>query len=339
MNELTSKLISIILPVYNGEKYLSLSIESCLNQTYRNIELIIVNDCSTDATVTIANHYAKIDNRVTVINNLENKKLPASLNIGHFDAKGDFITWTSDDNYYENNALEELLKSLIEKEADVAYSNFFLIDSFGNRKREVRLLALENLIFGNVIGSCFLYKKDVFEKNKGYDETLFLVEDYDFWLCAIINNKFCKVNKFLYNYRSHDSSLTNQISSIGDRQILWRKNIDTMYFKFSKNFLDNDAVFFAELQTKILTHQKISFKWVTNNNFVIKKFHKKISSNFNFLNKKLIMRVFMKQMISLMVNGTKQKNKKLFCFFIFRKYFFYLDKNSLKTLIKYSFFK
>ena len=71
-------MISVILPVFNGEKYLQQSIRSILEQTYENWELIIVNDCSTDNTEEIAQRYAKIDKRIRVINNLENKKLPAS---------------------------------------------------------------------------------------------------------------------------------------------------------------------------------------------------------------------------------------------------------------------
>ena len=115
--EIESPLISIILPVYNGEKYLSQSISSCLNQTYTNLELIIVNDCSNDTTLAIANSYAEIDSRVIIVNNKENKKLPASLNIGHQIAKGDYITWTSDDNIYELNAMEILLEVLFEKKS------------------------------------------------------------------------------------------------------------------------------------------------------------------------------------------------------------------------------
>ena len=72
-------LISIILPVYNGETYLAKSIESCLKQTYSKIELIIVNDCSTDKTVEISKNYAKKDTRIKIVNNKTNQRLPSSL--------------------------------------------------------------------------------------------------------------------------------------------------------------------------------------------------------------------------------------------------------------------
>lgn len=339
MNELPQGLISIVLPVYNGEKYLSQSIESCLKQTFINIELIIVNDCSTDNTLSIANQYAEKDSRVTVISNIENKKLPASLNIGHNEAKGDFITWTSDDNFYELDALEQLLNSLLEDEADIVYSNIFLIDNLGDRIREVRLSGFENLIFGNVIGSCFLYRRNVFEKNNGYNESLFLIEDYDFWMRAILHSKFTKLDQFLYNYRKHENSLTNQINAVNDKQILWQKNVRKMYFEFSKNFLEYNFQVFSELQTKVLTFEKLKFDWIIKNYATIKKFQEIILKNTNFQNKTATSKVFLNQLIMLMVLDFDSKKSKYYCFFILKNYYPFLDKNSIKTLIKYSFFK
>lgn len=339
MSERTKDFISIVLPVYNGEKYLSLSIESCLNQTYKNIELIIVNDCSTDSTLEIANKYAQNDSRITIINNLENKKLPASLNIGHNEAKGDFITWTSDDNFYELDALEKLLKSLLEQEADIVYSNIFLIDNLGNKVREVSLLGFENLIFGNVIGSCFLYRRNVFEKNNGYNEALFLLEDYDFWLRAILHSKYFKLDQFLYNYRKHEDSLTNQINTVSDKQILWLKNIGTMYLEFSRNFLESNFQIFSELQTKLLTYQQLKFDWIIKNYSTIKQFQENISKNKNFQNKTATGKVFLNQLIILMAGDSDSKKNRHNCFFIFKNYYSFLDKNSIKTLVKYSFFK
>ena len=75
-------LISIVLPSYNGEKYLSQSIDSVLGQSYSNLELLIVNDASKDSTLDIARHYEKLDTRVKVINNEVNQGLPKSLNMG-----------------------------------------------------------------------------------------------------------------------------------------------------------------------------------------------------------------------------------------------------------------
>ena len=90
--------ISIVLPCYNGAKMLGNAIESIINQTLQNWELIIVNDCSTDNTLQVAQSFAEKDNRIKVITNEYNSKLPASLNNGFRQAQGEYWTWTSDDN-------------------------------------------------------------------------------------------------------------------------------------------------------------------------------------------------------------------------------------------------
>ena len=98
-------LISIVLPIYNGEKYMRKSIDSVLAQTYANWELLIVDDGSTDNTAIIAQEYAANDSRIRYYKNSENMRLPKTLNRGFSLAWGDFLTWTSDDNYYYPTAL------------------------------------------------------------------------------------------------------------------------------------------------------------------------------------------------------------------------------------------
>lgn len=331
--------VSIILPVYNGEKYLAKSIESCLNQTYKNIELLIVNDCSTDNTLQIINQYAEIDNRVRIINNEENKKLPASLNIGHKEAEGDLITWTSDDNFYELNALEVMLVEMLEKKADIVYSDFFLIDAGGCRLRRVSLHGIENIIFGNFISCCFLYKKEVYIRNKGYDENLFLVEDYDFWLRAILHSSYSQIKKALYNYRKHPQSLTSQIGIDDDKNELWKKNVNKMYANFCQTILVCDTEEISELLFKNLTNQRIDFDWIININTKIIRFKEILHRNQNFLNKKILERVFLNKSIELMILDQNLRSNFFKSIFIIKQNFFILNKNDVKTLLKYSFFK
>jgi len=202
-------LISIIMPVFNGEKYLAEAINGCLNQTYANIEIIIVNDASTDKTLEIAEDFASKNNSIKIINNLENKKLPASLNIGHKQAKGEFITWTSDDNIYQKDAIETMYLSLLREQSDIVYSSYLTINDEGVIYNQTHTKPIEILLFSCVIGACFLYKNDVFVRNDGYNENLFLVEDYDFWLRALKHSKFSKIdNPGYYFYRYHRNSLT-----------------------------------------------------------------------------------------------------------------------------------
>ena len=126
------ELISIVLPVYNGEAYLEESIKSILRQTYSCFELIIVNDCSTDMTETIIRRYMEEDDRIILISNCENQRLPKSLNIGFAVSKGQYLTWTSDDNLYYPEALEKMVNYLKgHKEDGLVYADMNLIDETG----------------------------------------------------------------------------------------------------------------------------------------------------------------------------------------------------------------
>ena len=84
-------------PVYNGANHIADSINSIINQTYQNWELIVVNDCSTDNTLEICSELSEKDSRIRVISNKKNLKLPNTLNAGFDAATGDYYTWTSDD--------------------------------------------------------------------------------------------------------------------------------------------------------------------------------------------------------------------------------------------------
>jgi glycosyltransferase involved in cell wall biosynthesis len=241
-------LVSIILPVYNGEKYISQSIESCLNQTYKNIELIIVNDCSTDSTSEIITLFKNKDSRVRIVNNKTNKKLPVSLNIGHDLAKGDYLTWTSDDNFYCKNAILKMLNVLYDKNVDVVYADYNILKE--NNKYRVHLKNYSCLILSNTIGACFLYKSEVFNELNKYDEQLFLVEDYDFWLGCLKKYKFYHLDKALYNYRVHELSLTKSVSDDSSRKRLFLNNIEKSYRKHFLNY-NLDVNYFVHIFAKL----------------------------------------------------------------------------------------
>ena len=83
--------VSVVMPVYNGEKYLKQSIESVIQQSYKDWELIIVNDCSTDRSRDIMQSYVEVDSRIRIVDNSNNLKLPMSLNAGFREARGEYL--------------------------------------------------------------------------------------------------------------------------------------------------------------------------------------------------------------------------------------------------------
>lgn len=209
---MTPPLVSIILPTYNGSRYIRTSIDSCLNQTYQHFELIIVDDCSTDNTASIVKEYAGKDSRIKYIKNETNKKLPLSLNTGFAAAQGELFTWTSDDNYYATHAIEVMVQTLQQHpETGLVYTNYKTIDDDGNITGEkIFGDANESMVTWLGAGACFLYQAQLHTELKGYDASAFLIEDYDFFIRALTKTRFYYINRTdLYYYRLHAGSLTS----------------------------------------------------------------------------------------------------------------------------------
>lgn len=237
-------LISVVLPTYNGESYIREAVDSILMQTCHDFELIIVDDCSTDHTPAILDELAESDQRIRVIHNHENQKLPKSLNIGFAEASGQFFTWTSDDNKYGREALETMLGLLRgEPETDIVYAYYDLIDSEGKiisdethwktlESRDINLLKADpDGELWNWVGACFLYRREVHEKLHGYDETLFLAEDFDFWVRALRYFKYKQLKQCLYQYRMHGHSLTatRELEILEKDAVIIQREIDEGY--------------------------------------------------------------------------------------------------------------
>jgi glycosyltransferase involved in cell wall biosynthesis len=202
-------LISVVLPTYNRAHWLPRAVESVLAQDMPDWELIIVDDCSTDDTFSVAEDFAARDSRIRVIHNPINRKLPASLNIGFAEAAGKYFTWTSDDNLYRPQALRVLSQALNDHpDVDIVYSALTLIDADDRPIGTRPTLPMRYLTFKNVPGASFMYRREVHEALGGYNEALFLVEDYDFWLRASVRFKMLGLPDDLYLARMHEQNLT-----------------------------------------------------------------------------------------------------------------------------------
>ena len=209
MTQVPAKLVSIVLPVYNGERYLAESIQSVLGQTYKNWELIIVNDCSTDDSVAIIESFAQKDPRIRIVHNATNLKLPNSLNAGFALSQGEYLTWTSDDNRFRPRALERMVDFLDEKPSvSLVYTDFTRISSEGEVLKKEIAAPMNELIQSVVVGACFLYKRSLYKALGDYKADLFLAEDYEYWLRASLSFELAPLNEDLYEYRMHQSSLT-----------------------------------------------------------------------------------------------------------------------------------
>jgi glycosyltransferase involved in cell wall biosynthesis len=205
--------VSMVMPVFNGARYLAAALDSILKQDFRDFELICLNDGSKDATPDILADYAAKDRRIVYRDNPENIGLPATLNAGFAVARGQYHSWTSHDNLLRSNMLSTLVEILdADASIGVAYAGYSVIDGEGEILRYHPPRPAEERWFGNPVGAAFLYRREVTEALGGYDESLFGAEDYDFWLRAARAFKLQPINRDLYLYRRHDASLTNQKS-------------------------------------------------------------------------------------------------------------------------------
>lgn len=239
MNHKTNDLISIVLPVYNGECYLKESIESVLMQTYTNWELLIMDDCSTDNSPEIAKKYAEADERIHYYRNEKNLRLPDNLNRGFSLARGKFLTWTSDDNRYLPTAIYKMHSALIENpDAQFAFASCRIIDETGkgveyimvDPKSPKRIVGLDS------VGACFLYTRKVYETIGNYDPEYTLVEDFDYWQRIFVRFKAVAIPEILYHYRWHPGALTSTM-----KKDQFNRTLERMLLKNRPGFGKLDA--------------------------------------------------------------------------------------------------
>lgn len=253
-------LISIIIPIYNTEKYLQECLDSVINQSYKNLEIILINDGSTDKSKEICEEYRNKDSRIILINQ-KNKGAAVAKNIGLDLIKGDlFAVLDSDDILHPNN-LEILYTQMINTNADIIEANFTTnLDKFNNKshirnhtniekiKRYNTEKALEELITN---GKCHqtpwnkLYKKELL-KNIRFPQGKYIDDEY--WTYKIfLNAKYIsKLDLITYYYRQHENSTMGKsysvrrldaIDALYERYLTIKKTFPRLEYLALKSFL------------------------------------------------------------------------------------------------------
>ena len=227
----TEGLVSVVLPVFNGGDLLDVSIQSVLDQSYTNFELIIIDDGSTDDTLERVRRWEKQDARISVVHQ-DNQKIPRALNHGFSLAKGEYLTWTSADNAMHSDFLARMVGFLAQhSNVALCYANMRLVDETGvpirdnkwfpkaNEPEVVAFPSAElfmNAHGENLIGAAFMYRRIVKELIGGYDPNLYTVEDFDYWLRVNDFFSLCHVDfdDAIYDYRIHSGSLTSRAKEL-----------------------------------------------------------------------------------------------------------------------------
>lgn len=222
--------ISVVIPVYNVEKYLKECVDSVLNQTYKNIEVILVDDGATDSCPQICDEYAKKDNRVKVVHK-ENGGLSDARNFGIDASTGDYIMFLDSDDYWNSDTAIEHIVDIIEKEhRDVV---LFFFKYFYENRQDNKMVeynnSLNNITVSNagkaeqltdiVKNNIYLsssvtkaIKRDLFLKNDLYFVKGILSEDIDWSARLMLHaNSFSLLNESFYIYRQRSTSITHNI--------------------------------------------------------------------------------------------------------------------------------
>ncbi len=223
--------ISVIIPVYNTEKYLSECLDSVLGQTFTDIEIICINDGSTDNSLNILQKYEKKDSRIKVINQ-KNSGVIVARNIGIQKASADLIYPLDGDDMIATNTLHELYKAFTKHRGDVITSR---VVKFGNESGEMSLPNPTKLNFcrQNCAVNAALFRKSDFIAAGGYDSAYAVaLEDYDLWLNFVYrqNLKFYRVPKKLFFYRIKPKSESRNEQHADQHKDI----VKTFYTKYPK---------------------------------------------------------------------------------------------------------
>lgn len=222
-------LISVIIPVYNSEKYLRQCVESVQRQTYQNLEIVLVNDGSTDSSPEICEQLSNEDARVRVVHK-KNGGVGDTRNMGLSVANGDYIAFVDSDDQMEPNLLSTLFELMNRTQADIAIGNFY---EFIEDSRSYKLYLSEADYFEEIltpeqwllkqyteqfnISQCFtvpwckLYKKELFT-NVAYPAVKTAEDDFATWKVYLNASKIAFMNRALYMYRKRSDSVTESVN-------------------------------------------------------------------------------------------------------------------------------
>ncbi len=297
-------MISIIIPVYNIEKYLSRCIESVLDQTYQNLEAIFVNDGSTDNSLKILEEYQKKDKRIKIINK-ENAGSGAARNDGIEQSKGEYLAFLDSDDWYEKDFLERLYKNLKENNSEIAMCNPKMVYNNKERNKNINTYQFESIdlnktpekilgILGMPVVWNKLYKRELIIKNAIRFPNYSFSEDVEFlYKTFLYVNKVSKVEGYLYNYYQREDSATKKIKKESIEQVYQvLRNIENyinsrfpdkleFFYQYEIQFIYSISVTFL---SKINDDKKIKEKINRENNLLIKNIDKKVA----FKNKKIL---------------------------------------------------
>lgn len=213
-------LVSIIIPVYNAEKYLEDTLGSALNQTYQDIEIIIVDDCSSDNSSKISNRYVGNDSRVKYFKNEKNSGAAYTRNRGLDLARGRYIAFLDSDDLWVNTKVERQMSILKEGSVAFVFTAYDMIDSEGNLVKE-KISIKERVCYADLMTKTMISTPTVMYDRKNLGSVHFPLrrtgQDYAFWLLLLKQVDAYGIDEALVHVRRRPNSLSkNKLQNIRD---------------------------------------------------------------------------------------------------------------------------
>lgn len=255
-------LVSVIITVYNSQDYIGECLESIINQTYKNLEIICVEDCGNDNSITIIEKYIQNDNRIKLIKHKENRGCGGARNTGISNANGKYIYFIDGDDFIENNYIENLVNTIEKYNTDIVCNSKMLKYYKNNENRNYYIKKEDEFVLNTVFdfnesivkkimtsALCKIYKTDFLKSNNFYFPERLKFEDFAF--LHILKTQVKNV-VFIYDstyyYRQREGSLIHQYKTKGDDfdSINAIKYIYNFYKK--NNLLDKYTIPFAWLK-------------------------------------------------------------------------------------------
>ena len=281
--------ISVLIPIYNSEKYIEECIKSVINQTYRNIEIICINDGSTDSTKNILENLQKIDNRIKIINK-KNTGYGNSLNLGIKNAKGEYIAIIESDDFIKDTMFDKLIKIIKEQNCDIIKANFYKKNSktkkysskyFTNSIQNIEIFPQMLLIQPSVWSA--IYKKDFLTKNNiKFSKTKNAsYQDISFhFITMFLAKKIFLLDETLYYYRINNPKSSINSSNKPFQIFKEFKRINEFLKNIKTDKKQEEIKNIFEFKTMLWNFNRVQNKY---NKILLKKM-KKYSANWNFKN-------------------------------------------------------
>ena len=314
------KLITIIIPIYNCEKFIDRCLNSIINQTYKNIEIILINDGSTDNSMQIIDKYKEKDNRIKVIDK-KNEGVSASRNIGIELSNGEYITFVDADDWLELDAIEKMYNTIVAHNVDVVRANYFINKNTTENISIGKMYDLSNKVIKNYdfkdvkmleyfllaknsipnLVMLLLIKKEILKINNiKFDINLYMMEDVYFYLNLFLHiESIYYMDIPVYHYYQNLDSATKSTKKY-DKNI---KGIIEVNEKIRELLLKNNIFSLSNISKLNANHLKI----ITNYFYFL--IRDKVENNKEIINKYIYLDEFQTILKDADISDLPLKNK------------------------------